>query len=440
MALTTRTLTGKWTLTDNTTPAQGTITLKPNVALQSPTENVIVPSKPIRLTLDATGAVSASVVCTDNASITPTGWAYTVVEQIAGARREYTIQVPAGVGAIDLADIAPTVPGPAVVTYVLAASVGQVGGPAGPLDGAGKVPTSQLPAGSGGGVNTVNGDAGPDVVLDASDVGAAPAGHTHSYDPAGTAAAAVAAHEADTTNVHGIPDTSALETSAGATAKVTAHAGATDPHGDRAYTDTQVAGRQARSTLTTKGDLYVATGPATVTRVGVGSNGQVLTADSAETAGVKWDDPPAGGGGLVTSDTGFITSGNIAAGTSFTQIGPDLSVPAAAGDILTISTDIMCLDTGTDVQFEAATRVSGADTNWWSTGGNSSRWPGGVASWYVRNGFEGPRGAPRYTVQAGDIVAGSVTVRLYARVASATRSVLANTNYPARWQLTNHGQ
>lgn len=37
-----------------------------------------------------------------------------------------------------------------------------------------------------------------------------------------------------------------------ATAAVGAHAGATDPHGDRAYTDTQIAGRQAASaTLTT---------------------------------------------------------------------------------------------------------------------------------------------------------------------------------------------
>lgn len=37
-------------------------------------------------------------------------------------------------------------------------------------------------------------------------------GHAHAgtYDPAGTAAAAVSAHEADTTNVHGIADTSAL--------------------------------------------------------------------------------------------------------------------------------------------------------------------------------------------------------------------------------------
>jgi hypothetical protein len=44
------------------------------------------------------------------------------------------------------------------------------------------------------------------------------------------AVAAVAAHEADTTAVHGIVNTAALETATGAQAKVDAHAGAADPH------------------------------------------------------------------------------------------------------------------------------------------------------------------------------------------------------------------
>jgi len=40
--------------------------------------------------------------------------------------------------------------------------------------------------------------------------------------------------------------------------------------------------------LTTKGDLYVATGPASPERLGVGTDGQLLMADSAQAAGVKW--------------------------------------------------------------------------------------------------------------------------------------------------------
>jgi hypothetical protein len=45
------------------------------------------------------------------------------------------------------------------------------------------------------------------------------------------------------------------------------------------------------STPTTKGDLLVQTASATV-RFGVGSDGQVLFADSSEVEGVKWGDLP----------------------------------------------------------------------------------------------------------------------------------------------------
>jgi hypothetical protein len=51
----------------------------------------------------------------------------------------------------------------------------------------------------------------------------------------------LAAHTAATTNVHGIANTAGLETQTGAAAKIAAHAAATDPHGDRAYTDSHAA-------------------------------------------------------------------------------------------------------------------------------------------------------------------------------------------------------
>ncbi len=47
-----------------------------------------------------------------------------------------------------------------------------------------------------------------------------------------------------------------------------------------------------------KGDLIVGTADNTAARLPVGSNGQILVADSTQTAGVKWG-APAGGGGLV---------------------------------------------------------------------------------------------------------------------------------------------
>lgn len=55
-----------------------------------------------------------------------------------------------------------------------------------------------------------------------------------------------------------------------------------------------------KSTVTTKGDLIVATASSTVTRVGVGANDTVLTADSTTASGVKW---AASTGGASLPDT-----------------------------------------------------------------------------------------------------------------------------------------
>lgn len=79
------------------------------------------------------------------------------------------------------------------------------------------------------------------------------------------------------------------------------------------------ANKTDKSTLTTKGDLYAATAASTPARVGVGSDGQVLVADSSQSAGVAWQ-------------TKILVSGLTAdatIGTTLTAItGLDLTVPA----------------------------------------------------------------------------------------------------------------
>ena len=54
---------------------------------------------------------------------------------------------------------------------------------------------------------------------------------------------------------------------------------------------------------TTKGDLISATAASTPTRLAVGANNTVLTADSAEATGLKWATPSSGGMTLITSGT-----------------------------------------------------------------------------------------------------------------------------------------
>ena len=76
------------------------------------------------------------------------------------------------------------------------------------------------------------------------------------------------------------------------------------------------------SPLTTKGDLY--TYSTTDARLGVGTNGQVLTADSAEATGIKWATAASGGGMTLLSTTTL--SGATTTISSISQSYKDLVI------------------------------------------------------------------------------------------------------------------
>jgi hypothetical protein len=101
----------------------------------------------------------------------------------------------------------------------------------------------------------------------------------------------VTAVSSDTfTIVRGRAGTSAVSHTAGATVR---HALTSD---DLEFYTTGVATANAavpKNLLTTKGDVIVAQTSATLARLGVGTNDHVLTADSAQTLGIKWAPLPA---------------------------------------------------------------------------------------------------------------------------------------------------
>ncbi|MEV0559461.1 collagen-like protein [Streptomyces sp. NPDC050597] len=160
---------------------------------------------PVTAPLDATGAFEVELPATDAPGMNPTGWSYSVAEQLAGVamNRVYQVLLPADDPEVDLADIAPT--DPTTPTYVavrgdsayevavkagfvgtvaqwLASLVGARGvkgdtgatGPAGPQGVKGDT-GAQGPTGAPGVVQSVNGKSQAAVVLTAGDVGALPA-------------------------------------------------------------------------------------------------------------------------------------------------------------------------------------------------------------------------------------------------------------------------
>jgi hypothetical protein len=79
--------------------------------------------------------------------------------------------------------------------------------------------------------------------------------------------------------------------------------------------DNTVASSIQKSLVTTKGDLIAATGASTPARLAIGSNDQILVADSTAATGMKWA-TPAGGGGMTSIATGSLSGTS----TSITSI------------------------------------------------------------------------------------------------------------------------
>jgi hypothetical protein len=97
-------------------------------------------------------------------------------------------------------------------------------------------------------------------------------------------------------------------------------------------------GAVAKSTFTTKGDIVAATASSTISRLGVGTNGQVLTADSTAATGIKWATPSGGGKVLqVVSFTTATASTTTSSTWANTNITLNITPTSATSKVMVIS-------------------------------------------------------------------------------------------------------
>jgi len=113
------------------------------------------------------------------------------------------------------------------------------------------------------------------------------------------------AHLADTTDAHDASAVSVLDTAAVFTATNVETA-------LKELYDSISGGGIPATILDAKGDIIAATAADTASRLAVGTNGHVLTADSAEATGLKW---AAAGSGAVATDVIWDAKGDLVGGT-----------------------------------------------------------------------------------------------------------------------------
>jgi hypothetical protein len=88
-------------------------------------------------------------------------------------------------------------------------------------------------------------------------------------------------------------------------------------------------GAIAKSIVDAKGDLIAATAADTVSRLAVGTNGHVLTADSTAATGIKWA-APAGGGKVLQVVFANTSTATTVASTTYTDSGLSASITPSA--------------------------------------------------------------------------------------------------------------
>lgn len=122
----TRSITGTVLNLHDGTPAVGIVQFTPSLVNQFLFDggaNTTIAPTPTIAVLDGTGSFTVALGTTDDPDVSPNGWVYNVeiaTNDLAGNGQHtaYAIQVPAGSGSLDIADIPPVVDEPETIMFV----------------------------------------------------------------------------------------------------------------------------------------------------------------------------------------------------------------------------------------------------------------------------------------------------------------------------------
>ena len=165
-------------------------------------------------------------------------------------------------------------------------------------------------------------------------------------------------------------DTSMMDLEGGTTGQVLSKASNTDM--DFTWVTTDDANAIQNAIMDAKGDLIGATAADTPARLAVGTNGQVLTADSTAATGIKWATPSSGGMTLLSTTTLSGTSTTItitATGynnleivvsgmtTSANNDYPRMDLNSSSGSVYMTGTQSGNVSTATELYFNGANEL-----------------------------------------------------------------------------------
>lgn len=334
----------------------------------------------------AAGEFSVTLVATDATGMSPTGWTYKVTSRFTNAPNWVRyITLPKATTPVKLADI--LVPDPVAGEFTVLVDPSSIPG-ATPASTVVTETTYGQASAVGTGTPYARDDHthGTPALPSAADVGA---------DTEGAAAAAQSAAASD------------------ATAKVATHAGADDPHGDRADAASKyvpLSGGAVVSGEVTFNDT-IPIGPASDPAFAnqLGRKAYIDAGDTAALAAANaYTDANAGGSSIVSADGRIdIEIIVLAAAASWTIVTTSTaveigwSVPAAVGDRIWYSPSFM--RTGGVIYLDMGIKAAAGGVSRYTSSGTATPETEGYGPMYPQTAFVGIAGLREFIVQSGEV-------------------------------------